>query len=602
MHPRVNGRRRSPEGVHAAVRVQTPVFVPPVGELNGIQLRLQPDFRPELRHRFHHIRLFRHPGEREHRNAEGEPVGVAGLRQQRPGPLRVIPVQLVPPALPFRVVPGGEIRHQSGDPLPPARALENGFVNLVPVQRLVHRHADQLAAFPRIVPGHHLVPRRHNVVALPDRLLLLGGHIRGHALVAGGEVHPAKDGESGLRRNRAVKNFQPVVNGVLQQRPVDGGNVAFPRLHNRQPRRRFPHILDLNFPEVRVHPPVVVVHPFPQPALAFRKATELVGARAGRVFINRVPALLAVPQRRPGLGLPVVRLPVGASLIPLRPAADGNPAIAGEPVEEIHRRPQLHMNVDFVVVDDLNLAARIRPEVVGVRRPALRVGVVIQGMHHIIGGEFPPPVLPGHALPQLEVPGAPVRGNAPLRGQHRLVRTVQPTGIHHKFRRHPVVHHPGAGDLAVQHGFQRRRVQHGNQPVGDQLPFPRLHRRQGRPGGSRQHRSPLRRRGRQRGVRRRRRIGGPHRSGRRRIGRRHGRRLLSRRRRLRSRRRLRRRRHILRCAAATDNHRRNGQRRQQREHGKSQKPSIHSQNALRIRVDFANPAPPAQASSCRPHR
>ena len=79
VHASVDGRRRSAEAVDTTVGIEASIVVAPVGELNGVQLRVQTDLRPELGHRFHLVRQFRDPAQDEHRNAEREPVGITGF-------------------------------------------------------------------------------------------------------------------------------------------------------------------------------------------------------------------------------------------------------------------------------------------------------------------------------------------------------------------------------------------------------------------------------------------------------------------------------------------------------------------------------------------
>ena len=152
--------------------------------------------------------------------------------------------------------------------------------------------------------------------------------------------------------------------------------MSFAGLHDGQAGGRFADVLDLNLGEIGVHAPVVVVNPLPLPADAFLEAHEFIRAGARRFFSHGIPALYAISQGEAGFILSVVSFTVGARLVPLGFAAVGDAAIAGVPVDEVNRGATLHVNVDFIVIDDFHVAARVTPEIVRVRSAAIRVGVI----------------------------------------------------------------------------------------------------------------------------------------------------------------------------------------------------------------------------------
>ena len=269
-----------------------------------------------------------------------------------------------------------------------AGAAKDGFVDGVAVDGLVHGDANRAPRFARNAPRQFLVPVVHDVVFfhVPFRRF------------ACGVIQTAKDCPGHGGRHRGVDHFKAVVDGILQQRPVHRPDVSLPSLHDGQAGGRFPNVLDLDFAEIRVNAPVVVVHLGPLPADALFEAHVFVGAGSGGFFRHEVPTRQAVAQVKARFVVSVVCLAVGAGLVPLGLAADGHTAEAGEPIDKVHGRAFEHPHVQLVIVHDVHSRTRVGPEIVGIGSAAIGIGVVGKGMLHVLGGELAPIVMPLHAL------------------------------------------------------------------------------------------------------------------------------------------------------------------------------------------------------------
>ena len=185
---------RAAEGIHAALGLQAPVFLPPAGELDLLQLGLEADGLPHSSRSFHEVRLLGDTAEDEQLFPDLEAVGESGLDQELLGALRVVAVELFPLGIPRRVV-AVECGVKGGDPLFRTLAIEYGLVDLVPVQGLIHGHSDLFTNLAPYGPGHGVV----------------GGFQRAVEVVAT-EDH---EGRQGL--HRSVYEFQATVQGLLVQ-------------------------------------------------------------------------------------------------------------------------------------------------------------------------------------------------------------------------------------------------------------------------------------------------------------------------------------------------------------------------------------------------
>src|SRR5438552_4140170 len=77
--------------------------LPHPGEVDFHQLRLQPNRLPIQRQGLPDIHLLRQPGQGVEVDGELDPVGIAGLLQERPGLGRVVTRQLLETPIPLRV-------------------------------------------------------------------------------------------------------------------------------------------------------------------------------------------------------------------------------------------------------------------------------------------------------------------------------------------------------------------------------------------------------------------------------------------------------------------------------------------------------------------
>ena len=459
MHRRMRRFGVAPEGIDAAVRGRPPVLLPPGGELHLPDFGLQPDVLPHCGDRHHIVLHLRQPAHGVADDWHREPVGVAGFRQQFLRPFRVVPVQLLPGILPLRVIAGVfapeslGAGYQPGHPPLGALPVKNVLPDGVPVNGLVHRLSHQLARIPRRRPRHRGVVRRRRV-GLKFRPLF------------GGKVQPAEHHHAVDRRNLAFRDFQPVVQRLPHQRPVDGRQMRLPRQHRRQPRGRFLNDLDFNGIPVRIHPVMIPRRPFPQPADALLKVGELVGPQPRRAFRQqRVLPRRAVPlqMRRHLRERFVIRRSVGAARVPLRLAGNGQAPVARNPVVKNQLRPGAHINVDFLVADHFRHRPRVRAEIVGIRRSAGRVGVVIQRIHDVVSRELPVAEVEIDARTQLEIPGAPVLADAPVGSQLRLQRPGVAVGVQQKLMRRAVLAGGAPGDIAVHNPLPRLLRKQENQ-------------------------------------------------------------------------------------------------------------------------------------------